>query len=125
MKNLHKKIGAMVLAGMVVLGGVAAGGVNSFAASSSKVVASDRINELNEKKVRFAIRDYGELLEVSPNEKDLVDKIKSEKYKCPKRIIKVRGQCEIPLKLIDSKRGKWDAIKVNFQNMNYLIKIKY
>lgn len=59
MKNLHKKIGAMFLAGMVVLGGVAAGGVNSFAASSkaNKVVASSKIGEEHQiRKVKFACK---------------------------------------------------------------------
>lgn len=126
MKNLHKKIGAMFLAGMVVLGGVAVSGVNSFAASNnSKICVSNNVKEMQKIKVKNSIRDYGELLEVSSNEKDLVDKIKSEKYKCPRKIIEVKSQSEIPLKLIQSKRGKWQAIKVKFQNMNYLIKIKY
>ena len=39
MKNLYKKISAVVLAGMVVFGGVSASGVQSFAASS-KVIES-------------------------------------------------------------------------------------
>ena len=39
MKNLYKKISAVILAGMVVFGGVAASGVQSFAASS-KVIES-------------------------------------------------------------------------------------
>ena len=126
MKNLHKKIGAMVLAGMVVLGGVAVSGVNSFAASNSKLAVSNHINELKEKKVKFAIRNYGELLEVSSNEQDL-DKIKNKQYKemkCYRRIIEVRSQSEIPLKLINAKRGHYQIIKVKFQNSYYLIKVK-
>ena len=40
MKKIHKKIGAMALAGMVVAGGVAASGGKSHAASYSKASLS-------------------------------------------------------------------------------------
>ena len=43
MKNLHKKIGALALAGIVLAGGVAASGVKSFAAEGKAVVREELI----------------------------------------------------------------------------------
>lgn len=56
MKKIHKKIGAMALAGMVVAGGVAASGVSSHAASYSK----GSINNLD----RLEKRAYDEVEEL-------------------------------------------------------------
>jgi hypothetical protein len=120
MKNLHKKIGAMVLAGMVVFGGVAAGGVNSFAASN-KVMVSNKIQERKVRNVENIIRGYGQLLGVSPNEEGL-DKINIGKDKKNRKIMRVNGPCEIPLILINANKGPRKVIKVRCQDMYYLIK---
>lgn len=69
MKSLHKKIGAMVLAGMVVLGGVAAGGVNSFAASKI-----DYSLKSNIQKVKFVISKNpfnGEIVKFSKDKNEI------------------------------------------------------
>ena len=126
MKNLHKKIGAMVLAGMVVLGGVAAGGVNSFAASKDKVCISNKVKNLQKIKVENSIKNYGILLEESSDEKE-IDNIKNEKYKNKKwnrKSIKVKSQCDIPLILIKASKGPRKIVKIEFRDIYYLIEAK-
>lgn len=127
MKNLHKKIGAMVLAGMVVLGGVAVSGVNSFAASGNNRVSSlNHIKELQERKVKNIIRGRGNLLGASSDEKE-INNIKNKKYKDKKwrknQVSKVNGQCEIPLILSKVKRSPWEVIKVEWKGIYYLIEV--
>lgn len=125
MKNLHKKIGAMVLAGMVVLGGVAAGGVNSFAASK-EVVSKNVKQNSSQQKVEFFVKKYGEIIQVNKDEKE-IKKVIRKKYKKAYnmgRSVKIKNASQISVKLYEAKCYKQEVISINYEDMNYLIKVK-
>lgn len=117
MKNLHKKIGAMVLAGMVVFGGVAAGGVNSFAASN-RIAASSRIN--------FFINKFnGEIVNASNDKKELKKYIQENHI--GRNSIYKGGNIGVPaniaLPLQNAKNRNKEYVEIQFQDNNYLIKL--
>lgn len=114
MKNLHKKIGAMVLAGMVVLGGVAAGGVNSFAASNESSISIGEQREVQ--RVKFALSQKpfnGEIIEFSKD----INKIK--KLQGSNRIQRIQND-RLVLDLYNL-RNKGN-VKIKYGNIYYAIK---
>ncbi len=132
MKNLHKKIGAMVLAGMVVLGGVAAGGGNSFAASSNRKVVKNNLQQSNYQKVERIVNKYfnGEILIVNNEEKEFNKSVKKE---CINKKISLRNiwrdkhniknQYSIPVPLNDAKNRGRKLVEIQFQGYYYLIQL--
>ena len=59
MKNIHKKISAIILAGMVVSGGVVASGVSSFADSSPVSISqSQQSKDKVKEKLKSYLRKY-------------------------------------------------------------------
>lgn len=128
MKNLHKKIGAMVLAGMVVLGGVAVSGVNSFAASKEKVSVIN-IQDAKHKKVNFYCKKYGaEIIDVSNKESE-IRKIIKDKYGYKNaynlgRKAPVKPNSQILLKIDEARKVKKQVINMNCDGFYYLIKVK-
>lgn len=134
MKNLHKKIGAMFLAGMVVLGGVAVSGVNSFAASSNnKVVVKNSLQQSNYQKVeRMANKFNGEIVKDSNNNKEFKNYLKEKKIKNNNKNPKIlydnsrsdiRNQSQIALPLNNAKNRKIPFVAIQFQGKYYLIQI--
>ena len=68
MKNLHKKISAMLLAGMVVVGGFAASGVKSFAVSKGySYVIQGQVQRVRSSVHRLG----GVIVNFSQNRKDI------------------------------------------------------
>lgn len=125
MKSLHKKIGAMVLAGMVVLGGVAVSGVSSFAASNEVAIKNVK-QDAAYQKVEFFSKGFGKIIKVSRDEKE-VRKIIKKDYKKPcnrGRIVQVKYPSQVALKVSQAKNAKNDVININYRGINYLIEIQ-
>ena len=121
MKNLHRKISAMLLAGMVVVGGVAVSGVQSFA-SANKIYSPGEERQIQ--RVKFYCRDYGEVYE-NKDEKEINKRI--EDYSLlygSRRGFSVRNPYEIPGHLQKAKYSGKEFVKVKCNNIYYLIKIK-
>ena len=79
MKSLHKKLSAMLLAGVVVIGGVVGSGVSSFAASKVAKV-NVKQESYQDIKVKNIVRRAGcKVLDISKNSKE-IDKIAKEKH---------------------------------------------
>lgn len=127
MKNLHKKIGAMVLAGMVVLGGVAAGGVNSFAASNNKAskVSKNLGQEREIQRVKFYCKGYGSII-VEKEEKKLNDLLsgysKRDLYNYGRRV-NIDNPSGIPQHLRKAKYSNKKFVKIQYRNLFYLIQV--
>lgn len=81
MKGLHKKIGAMALAGMMALGGVASSGliVNANQISSNKVASNVNINNFIEKRGFKIYRKVSSEEEMSNEIRDILNVIKKNK----------------------------------------------
>ena len=127
MKNLHRKISAMLLAGMVVFGGVAVSGVSSFAASSEQISVKKSLQEINARKVKNIVGMCGyNVVSVNNNGKE-IDKIAKEKYagiKYQKSSgSNLKNPYQIPLNLNNSKRYGYGLVKVLCQDVYYLIKL--
>lgn len=133
MKNLHKKIGAMFLAGMVVFGGVAVSGVNSFAASNANLsIEQVQQKNLKLKKVNFYLKRADvniEAIEVKNNRQE-IDQIIKDKYsdkKCYKKrnVPQFRDKIELASNLKPLKqRGIYELCIVKLNHDYYLIKLK-
>ena len=123
MKNLHRKISAMLLAGMVVFGGVAVSGVSSFAASSKVYSVA---SEYEVKKMSSICKSYGEVI-VLKNEdhfKQLIGECaKSDLYNVG-RPVSVRNPYELPGHLQRAQYSGIKFVKVQCNNVLYLIKLK-
>lgn len=126
MKSLHKKISAVLLAGMVVFGGFAASGVSSFAASSSSKVSISLGQEQDIRRVKFYCKSYGQVL-VMDNKKDLEDLVSGYSKRLfynSGRYVVVKNAAHIPQHLQKAKYYKNKFVKVEFRGLYYLIEIK-
>ena len=127
MKSLHKKIGAMVLAGMVVLGGVAAGGVNSFAASNKSIKASQNLGqEMDVKRVQFYSKAYGQIVLIENKMNNSERSVSVNKKNCYNRgkAVVVQNPAKIPVHLQDAKRCKSKFVKIGYHDVIYIIELK-
>ena len=125
MKNLHRKISAMLLAGMLVVGGVALSGVNSLAVSKGYNIGMNSQIQ----RVKSIVNGYGgEVLLESRNGSE-IDKfvqkhhsgIGSKYQKHSGR--KINNPYQIPLHLNNAKRFKRELVKIQCQDFYYLIKV--
>ena len=124
MKNLHKKIGAMFLAGMVVAGGVGISGANSFAASG------DSIQKYQSKKLQSIFKLYHYNIIKESNDKKVIDKEVALNYSDKKvQDISRNGRndiknpYEIPIHLQNCKNRGINFVKVKSNGIYYLIKL--
>lgn len=126
MKSLHKKLSAMLLAGVVVIGGVVGSGVSSFAASA-KVARQKAVQEsYQDKIVKNIVKCYGDVI-VLKSDKDANQFIgecsKRDLYNLGRKV-KVKNPYEIPRHLQDGKYSKKKFAKIQYNDSLYLIKIK-
>ena len=121
MKNLHKKISAMLLAGMVVVGGFAVSGVQSFAAAKvDNPAVKSQIQRLNSYS-----RGYGKVVSVGDKESKLVSNgYNNENCYNMGRSFRISYPSQISLQL---HRAKYyhnkEFLKVQYNGLYYLIKI--
>ena len=119
MKNLHRKISAMLLAGMVVVGGFAASGISSYANSFSVA------QEQEIRRVRFYSRAYGSVL-VDSSEKVLNDLISGYSISVlynNGRSVEVRNPSQIPQHLQRARYSGRQFVKLKHQSLYYLIQL--
>ena len=125
MKNLHRKISAILLAGMVVVGGVAASGASSFAAD--KVYSPAVKSQIQ--RVEFYVKRGpfgGEVLSVRSSEKELnkdLEKYSNENINIQKKIIKVGNLDQLLLQVLSKSFYRGKVVKVELNRMYYLIRI--
>ena len=130
MKNLHRKISAMLLAGMVVVGGVAVSGVSSFAYSNSVFRNSVKQNQLEMKEQRFKFycnRAGYEILEASFEESkinELIAKKELSGESVYKRRMSIRNIPQLISNLNSLRRVADKFAKVPFDGVYYLIRLK-
>lgn len=129
MKSLHKKLSAMLLAGVVVIGGVVGSGVSSFAASAkvakAKVVQSDYQDRQNIKVKNIVKRAGGQVLKSSKNGRE-IDKLVKQDYSGKKYLKSggdVRNICSIPLNFNQFKHKGIKLVKIKCQDFYYLIQL--
>ena len=119
MKSLNKKISAIVLAGMVVMGGVLSSGVSSFAAVAKNVSVQGH----QYKQVENLSKQYGKIIAVDKEEKNLEGKYnKSKCYNNGRKVI-IKNPYEIPKHLVNANRYKKEFVKIEFSGFYYLIKL--
>lgn len=126
MKNLHKKISAVLLAGMVVFGGFAASGVSSFAASASSKVSINPGQEQDIKRVKFYSKLYGNVL-VMNSEKELKDyasRYSRRLFYNNGRNVRISNAAQISQHLQKAKYLGKKFVKVEFHGLYYLIELK-
>ena len=123
MKNLHRKISAMLLAGIVVFGGVAVSGVSSFAASSR---VSSVALQSEARRMKSVCGMYGDEASLVKDESEfnklIGDCNKSDLYNRGKKVI-VRNPYELPGHLRSAKYYGKKYVKVQYNSGLYLIKI--
>ena len=125
MKSLHKKLSAMLLAGVVVLGGVVGSGVSSFAASKGANLGIER----EVQRVKSVVKKAGaEVVLVNKNGKE-VDNIVKQDYKdCyRKEYLKnggsVKSAYQVPINFNKFRHDGKKLVKVKCQDFYYLIKL--
>ena len=125
MKNLHRKISAMLLAGMVVVGGFAASGVSSFAASNRAVPNVALESEVRRMKSVCGMYGYNASLVKDDNEfnKLVGDCNKSDLYNRGNKVV-VRNPYELPQHLQRAKYSGKKFVKAQYRGGLYLIEIK-
>ena len=121
MKNLHRKISAMLLAGMVVVGGFAASGVSAYANSFSIRENADI------QRIKFYCQSEENIF-VNKSEKILEEHIKSlnlnrSQFYGNRRGFVIRRPAQILIHLQNAKRSGKEFIKLEYNNLYYLIKI--
>lgn len=126
MKNLHKKISAVLLAGMVVFGGFAASGVSSFAASASSKVSINPGQEQDIRRVKFYCKSYGNVLVMNSRKalEDLVSGYSRRLFYNNGRYVVVSNAAQIPQHLQKAKYLGKKFVKVQFHDLYYLIELK-
>ena len=85
MKNIHKKISAIILAGMVVSGGVVASGVSSFANSNSVFINQQQQKDDVEEMLKKHLKLYDYRIKGEYSSKEEAKKAALE-YKGYKRV---------------------------------------
>ena len=123
MKNLHRKISAMLLAGMVVVGGVAVSGVSSFAASNQSV---NYIQQGKIDKVKFYCKNSGSLLVFKNEEesKELVQGYSKVLFYNNRRDVLIKYPSEIPGHLQKAKYYGKKFVKLKYQDVYFLVELK-
>ena len=127
MKNIHKKISAIILAGMVVSGGVVASGVSSFANSSQVSINQSQQKDDVEEMLKKHLMKYDYRIKAEyPSKK--AAKEAALKYRGYKKVyggVRVLKDSNIDRLLYNLWRFDYKIVAIQYEGRYFVIELAY
>lgn len=126
MKNLHKKISAIILAGMVVSGGVVASGVSSFA-NSVNINQLQQQNDDVEEMLKVHLRKYDYKIEGRYSSKEAAKRaaLKQKGHKKVYGGVRVLKDSNIDKLLYNLWRFNYQVVAIQYKGKYFVIELPY